>query len=288
MFADGVLEAQRINDGFATPELGAAYWREGAKTVSAEDLTYPGGAGQAQVARLYNRAEGVPLLLFIHGGGWAGGSIDLNDRACSALAADTGWQVLSISYRLAPAHPFPAGLDDCRAALAFVRAGGLGATPVCIAAGGASAGGNLALCLALAESGLDGLLLFYPVCGSDFATASYVEYADGFGLSRARMKMLFDMVDPEAEHRRNPLLVPLAGDLTGLPTTHIISAELDVLADDSRQLAERLTHAKVPHTLHIEPGVTHGFINRGRLIPAADTCLSLASARLITLKDPQT
>lgn len=287
MFATGVLEAQDANAGFATPDEGARFWRQGAKTVPTRDLTYPGAAGQAQAARLYEGKAGAPLLLFIHGGGWSSGSIDLNDRACGALALESGWSVLSVSYRLAPAHPFPAGLDDCRAALSFIKQGGLGFTPEFLAIGGASAGGNLSLGVALAEDGIDGLLLFYPVCGSNFETESYVEYAEGYGLSLARMKSLFDMVDPEGRNRDNPLLVPLCADLTDLPQTHVISAELDVLADDSRLLAEKLAQAKVPHSLHIEPGVTHGFINRGRLIPAADTCLSLASALLKSLKDPQ-
>lgn len=284
MFAEGVEKAQDVNAAFASPEDAARYWAVGAKQVPTETFSYPGSAGQAQIARLYRGDDGAPVLMFIHGGGWTNGSIALNDRACGALAAEAGWNILSISYRLSPKHPFPAGLDDCRAALRWLRGGGLGFTPARIAIGGASAGGNLALACALAEGGaLAALLLFYPVCGDDFDTASYQRYAEGYGLGLARMQELFSLYDPEMLHRDNPLLCPLKGDLSGLPHCEIISAELDVLADDSRHLAERLKQTGVSHALHIEPGVTHGFINRGRLIPAADQCLTRAAHALKSL-----
>lgn len=272
MLAHGVAEAQRINETFATPEDAADFWAEGTTDQGETVLSYPGGDGAARAARLYP-GGGAGTLLFIHGGGWAGGSIALNHRACRHVAAQSGWDVLSISYRLAPGHPFPAGLEDCRSALRQLRA----RTDRPIALGGASAGGNLALATALAEdTPLACLVLFYPVCGSDFATDSYRRYGDGFGLTRARMQQLFDMYDPDARHRDNPLCVPLAADLGTLPRAMIISAECDVLADDSRALAARLPDA----IMHIEPGVTHGFINRGRLIQAADTCLVRAATFL--------
>ncbi|MFW2545129.1 alpha/beta hydrolase [Primorskyibacter sp. 2E107] len=288
MFAEGVEDAMRRNQGFASPKEAAAFWAEGAAAVPTVDLTVPGGAGQTQAARLYRGAEHAPVLLFMHGGGWTGGSIDLNERACAALAAEGGWSVLSVSYRLAPEHPFPAGLSDCCAALRWLRGGGLGFQPERVALGGASAGGNLALACALSEGGpLAVLLLFYPVCGDDFDTQSYYEYAEGFGLTRARMQELFSLYDPEEMYRNDPRLVPLKGDLRGMPRCEIIAAELDVLADDSRRLASRLTEAGVPNTLHIEPGVTHGFINRGRLIPAADICLSRAAKALRHIIEPE-
>lgn len=266
MLAEGVAEAQAVNAGFLSDTEAATFWAEGIPEGDEQDLTYPGGDGTPRAARLY-KGGSAGTLLYIHGGGWTGGSIALNHRACRLLARTSGWDVVSIAYRLAPGHPFPAGLDDCRAALRWLRpqAGR-------IAIGGASAGGNLALATALAD-GADALLLFYPVTGADFDTDSYRQYAEGFGLTRARMAELFDLYDPTGTHRADPLLTPLNSDLTGLPTTHIIAAECDVLADDSRALAAKMPQA----SLHIEPGVTHGFINRGRLIPAADRCLSQAA-----------
>lgn len=292
MFANGVEEAMRINDGFATPEAAADFWAEGAAAAVTEDITFPGGAGQPQAARIY-RGDGAGTLVFLHGGGWSGGSIALNERACRALA-QSGWDVLSLSYRLAPAHPYPAALQDAGAGLRWLmqegRAHGLRADRIALA--GASAGGNLALSLALTQrqTTLAGLLLFYPVCCADFDTDSYRTYAEGFGLSRERMMDLFALYDPEGLRDTDPGVTPLTATpdqirAAQLPVTQIISAELDVLADDSRALAHMLLTCDLPHDLHIEPGVTHGFINRGRLIPAADRCLDRAASYLTSLRD---
>jgi acetyl esterase len=159
-----------------------------------------------------------------------------------------------------------------------------------VACGGASAGGNLALALALGlhEAPLAGLLLFYPVTGSDFETKSYRRYADGYGLSRDRMQQLFAMYDPDGRRGREPELTPRSATpdqilKANMPPVAFISAECDVLAEDSRLMAAHLEAAGVSTMLHIEPGVTHGFINRGRLIPAAEACLSRAAQFLETL-----
>jgi acetyl esterase len=267
----------------------AAFWAEGARHVAdIRDLTFEGAAGQAQAARLYRSREGrTPVLLYIHGGGWSGGSIALNERAARELAAESGWSVLSISYRLAPAHPFPAGLDDCRAALTWLRREGpaLDLDTDRIAIGGASAGANLAIATALAENGrgLSALLLFYGVFGADFSTSSYERFANGPGLTRQRMQELFSLYDPKGDRDREPLITPLLADLAGLaemPPALLIAAERDVLCTDSERMAHALTRAGVETTLHIEPGVTHGFINRGRLLPAATAALHRAAGFL--------
>ncbi|MGR6468894.1 alpha/beta hydrolase [Rhizobium sp. PAMB 3182] len=264
----------------------AAFWAEGARDVTdIRDLTFEGAAGQAQSARLYRSREGqTPVLLYIHGGGWSGGSIALNERAARELAAESGWSVLSISYRLAPAHPFPAGLDDCRQALAWLRREGpaLDLDTDRIAVGGTSAGANLAMATALAEKqqGLAKLLLFYGVFGADFSTPSYERFAAGPGLTRERMRHLFSLYDPQGQRDREPLITPLLADLAGLPPALLIAAECDVLCSDSERMADALTRACVETSLHIEPGVTHGFINRGRLLPAATAALHRAAGFL--------
>lgn len=277
-----------VQDEFADDAAAVAYWRVGAPDVATTDLTYPGGAGQAQAARIYRaNADGpMPALLYIHGGGWTGGSIDINDRAARMLAHHSGCHVFSVSYRLTPEHPFPAGLDDCAAALTWLRENGAdhGIDVSRIAAGGASAGANLAMALALAKTGeLGALLLFYGVFGCDFETDSYQTYADGFGLTRARMVDLFAMYDPGGQRENNALITPLkATELAGLPPSWMVAAEHDVLRDDTVAMANAMTAAGVVVESHTEPGVTHGFINRGRLVPAADAALVRSAAFLKT------
>jgi len=288
-FADGMEAVHRIEETFASEVEAAAYWAEGAPRVPFEDMMYPGAEGQPQLARLYRGDPGAPLLLYIHGGGWCGGSIALNDPVCREITAETGWNVVSISYRLAPEHPYPSGLNDCLAAWNWLEAEvevlGLRRAP--IALGGASAGANLALaaCLAAGGARASALVLFYGVFGHDLTTGSYHTYQDGPGLTRARMAELFEMYDPGRSRESDPLISPLLSDeLHALPPTCLIAAEHDVLLDDSRQLAARLDGSGALHEFHIEPGVTHGFINRGRLVPAAGRAISQAAIFLSTLE----
>ncbi len=270
----------------------AAFWNEGLSALPAiEDHRAPGPNGDVPV-RLFRaaaRSSGAPtpVLLYIHGGGWAQGSVLQNEPAIRALASASGWSVAALSYRLAPEDPYPAGLEDCVAAVAWLRATGaeLGLDPTRIALGGASAGANLALATALAlrdrAEAAATLLLFYGIYGHDLDTPSYREFADGsFGLSRASMAQYFDWYDPTGRRRSDPLISPLLADLRGLPRSFLVAAELDVLRDDTLQLHERLQEAGVPSRLRQEPGLVHGFINRARLVPAAGETLAATSAFL--------
>ena len=287
-FAPGMEAAMAQHERFASDAEAAAYWADGAPDVPIEDGRYAGGAGQAQAFRLYRgaRPTPAPTLIYIHGGGWAAGSIALNESACRRLAARSGWTVFSVSYRLAPAHPFPAGLDDCRAAWrhAVAQAGALGLDPTRIAIGGASAGANLALAAALAEdrAALCGLVLIYGVFGADLGTPSYRRYDQGPGLTRADMAAYFDLYDPERRRNTEPLIAPLLADLTGLPPACLVIAEHDVLRSDSETMADRMTSAGVAVQVHLEKGVTHGYINRGRLVPSVATSVDAMAAFLDT------
>lgn len=281
--ADGMEAALRQADSFASDAEAELFWAEGAREVEVADITFPGGAGQAQKMRLYRGGDSTaPTLLYIHGGGWVGGSIGLNEWCARAIAGGAPCNVVSVSYRLAPAHPYPAALEDCKAAAAWLRATGasLGLNTRTIGLGGASAGGNLALATALAcaPGTFAGLVLFYPVAGADFSTPSYVRYAHGPGLTRQRMLEIFDLYDPDGRRSHDPLIVPnLAANLDRLPPVCLIAAEHDVLRDDSVALAAALEAAGVATDFHIEPGVTHGFINRGRLVPSANHSLARAA-----------
>lgn len=290
-FAPGMEEALRQGDLFSSDDEAARFWSVDAPDVPYEETTYTGGARQPQRARLYRGDADAPTLLYIHGGGWCGGSIDLNDPATRGICSESSWNVFSISYRLAPAHPYPAGLEDCLAAFRWLQDAGatLGLRPGPIALGGASAGANLAMAASLALEAQDvaALVLFFGVYGHDLNTDSYRAYRNGPGLTRARMVEMFEMYDPEHRRERDPLIAPLnATDLARTPPACLIAAEHDVLLDDSRRMAAALAEAGTPHAFHVEPGVTHGFINRGRLVPAARASVSRAASFLKDLKDP--
>lgn len=289
-FAPGMEEALRVGDTFGSDEEAALFWSEGAPEVPFEDTTYPGAMGQPQRARLYRGDPDAPVLLYIHGGGWCGGSIELNDPATRGMVHESGWNILSISYRLAPEHPYPAGLNDCLAAIRWLRAesGALGLREEPIALGGASAGANLAMAagLELDPTEVSGLILFYGVFGHDVNTDSYRTYRNGPGLTQERMIEIFSLYDPEHLRGGDPLIAPLnAKSLTGLPPACLIAAEHDVLLDDSRRMAKRLTEAGVDVEFYVEPGVTHGFINRGRLVPSARQSVGRAAAFLKRLRE---
>ena len=288
-FASGMEEAIRVGETFADDVEAAAYWCDGTPDVPFEDVTYAGAEDQPQRARLYRGSPDAPVLLFIHGGGCAGGSIELHEPASKGLVQESGWNVLSISYRLAPKHPYPAGLNDCVAAYHWLQSNGadFGLTTDQVALGGASAGANLAIAatLALPAGSAAGLVLYYGVFGGQTDTASYLTYQNGPGLTQARMAELFGMYDPDLRRLDDPLLTPLlSNDLAKLPASCLIAAEHDVLLEDSRMMFTALQMAGVDASLHVEPGVTHGFINRGRLVPAADACISRAAQFMKTLQ----
>src|SRR5579871_1847749 len=192
-----------------------------------EDRHIPGPAGDVAV-RVYTPAGGAaprPALVYYHGGGWVIGGIASHDGVCRALANAVPALVVSVDYRLAPEHPFPAAAEDAHAAARWVaeHAAEIGADPRRVAVGGDSSGGNLAAATALMarDRGGPGLafqLLVYPVTDTAMDTASYRENADGYFLTRADMIWFFDHYLPRAADRTHPYAAPLrASDLRGLP-----------------------------------------------------------------------
>ncbi|MGP1396194.1 MAG: alpha/beta hydrolase fold domain-containing protein [Inquilinaceae bacterium] len=277
------LDQERRN-GAAT----AAFWNDGAPSVGGVEIrTVPGPGGdiELRIVRPLDAVSPAPVTVFIHGGGWALGSAIQTERAMRSLAADGGMVVVGPDYRLAPEHPFPAGLDDCVATVDWiiVNAGALGVDAGRLTAAGPSAGANLALATALrliagGRADIRALALFYGVFGADLNTPSYRTFGDGrFGLSRDRMAAFFDMYLPHADGRTEPLAVPLLADLSGLPPTYLCAAGLDVLRDDTLAMAGRLADANVPHVLETYDGLVHGFIGRGRMVDRANLCLATAA-----------
>jgi acetyl esterase len=235
--------------------------------------------------RLYATRAGAPVLVYAHGGGWLYGSIETVDRMCRRVADRSGVAVLSVGYRLAPEHVFPAALDDLETVVAYVRQSGgdLGLDPSRIAIGGDSAGGHLATVVARrqrdAATPLDQQILIYPVIDPLLASESYAELG-GYGLDRASMKTAWEAFIPDAALRLTPDAAPLAADLTGMPTTLVITAEYDVLRDEGADYANALVAAgvQVVHTRYM--GVNHGFARKLATIDAARTAADQVASAL--------
>ena len=233
------------------------------------DHTAPGPAGDVPV-RVYSPAgEGpFPLLVWIHGGGWVLGSVEESDPVARGLSVAADCVVASIEYRLAPEHPFPAGLEDCWAALRWCvdHADDLRVDPDRLAIGGDSAGGNLAAaCTVLARDAggppLRFQLLVYPVVDFDATTRSMVDNAEGYLLTREVMQWFYDHYT-NPDQRNDPRAAPLrADDLSGLPPALVITAEYDPLRDEGEAYGRRLAEAGVPVTVTRYDGMIHAFFS---------------------------
>lgn len=260
-----------------------------AGVAEVRDVTLDTGAGAVK-ARLYHPAPGttLPLLVFIHGGGWVFGTLDTHDPLCRALAAAAEVAVLSLEYPRAPEHRYPAALDTVRAAVvtAVEQADTLGIDPGRIAVGGDSAGGNLsaALCLATRDEGGPAIahqLLLYPVVDNDFTRASYIENATGYMLSSEMMQWFWAQYLGDAERATDALATPIRADsLAGLPSATVVTAEYDPLRDEGAAYAERLKADGVAVTHDHFPGVIHGFASMLGMLPQADVAVGTAARGL--------
>jgi acetyl esterase len=257
-----------------------SYWCEGApEPYRTHELTAPGEAGPVRM-RAYRSTpnENAPVILQIHGGGWVFGSIEETEPLSRHLAKQTG----AVSYRLAPENKFPAGLNDCEAALNWILAkvSDVGGDPKRIVVSGGSAGANLAAALALRHPDkIKAALLFYGVLGNDFDTPSYLKFGDGsVGLSRERMQVFFDHYVDKRSQYADPFVTPMLGDLRKLPPAWVCAAECDVLHDDSARFHDKLKALRSGDQFIVAEGCTHGFINRFRHLPAAHEITKSAAA----------
>jgi acetyl esterase len=240
--------------------------------ASVRDLEIEGPAGRIPL-RIYRPAGEPPLrtILFAHGGGWVVGTLDHADVDCRCLALDTGSVLVSVGYRLAPEHPFPAGLVDAFAAAEWlaVEAAGLGGDPDRIAVAGDSAGGNLAAALCLLSARRGGprfahQLLVYPITDHSFDTSSYRRFAEGYWLEREAMRWFWELYVGDTGRAADPLASVLrAPDLRGLPPATIVTAGCDVLRDEGEAYGARLREAGVPVDVRRYPGQIHGFWSCG-------------------------
>jgi acetyl esterase/lipase len=230
-------------------------------------------------ARAYRPVAVAPVgaLLWLHGGGWCVGDLDGFDRVCRSLCNAAGATVVSVDYRLAPEHPYPAAVQDADLAVAWARSHGaaqLGFDPDRLAIGGDSAGGNLATVAALhARGALRIQLLVYPALDATMDTDSYREFADFTLLTRDAMEFCWrtylgsSVVEPDA----SPLL---ATDLAGAPPAYVAVAGYDVLRDEGIAYARALEAAGVPVTLRAFDDMTHGFLRWGGVVDRARELIS--------------
>ena len=262
----------------------------GEDVFSVEDRTIPGPGGELPV-RVYRPVESgpLPVLLFFHGGGFVIGDLDTHDRTCRSLANRAGCLVVAVDYRLAPEHPFPAGVDDARAALAWLAANAaeLGADPSRLAIGGDSAGGNISAATTLwaREEGipLRFQLLIYPAVDMESdAYPSREENCQGYLLDREAQEWFVNhYFGPNPPALTDWRLAPIqAASHADLPPALVVTAEFDPLRDEGAAYVAKLQAAGVPATVSCYEGMIHGFVGLSPFVAAASKAVDECGAAL--------
>ena len=256
------------------------------------DLAIPGPGGRLRV-RAYTpmgsrRGEPLPAMVYFHGGGWVFGDLDSHDPLCRELCNLARCVIVSVDYRRAPEHRFPAAVDDSVAAVRYVaeHAADFGIDASRLAVGGDSAGGNLATVVALTLRDQGGprlafQVLIYPVTDFAMDAPSYTSLANGYTLTRDRMRYFSELYlrAPQdiGDWRASPLK---AADLSRLPPALIMAAGHDPLVDEGKAYADRLAAAGVPVTYTCYDGVVHGFASMAGAMDAGHTAIAEAAAAL--------
>jgi acetyl esterase len=271
---------------------------EGREPISKiENGSLPGPSGSVPF-RIYTPgvagAEPLPCIVYFHGGAWLFGNLDTHDCMCRMLANASDCRVISVDYRLAPEHKFPAGLEDAYAATQWVaaNASNIGIDPARIVVAGDSAGGNLAavVCQQAKAAGPKIALqvLFCPVVDIGAETGSRMDFAEGYFLERDLMMWAGAHYLPAGVDINDPRLSPLHATLSGLPPAHIHTAGFDLLRDEAKAYAEALERAggEVRYTCHKH--MIHHFYAMAGAIPYAKTALESAGADIrATLAPPE-
>ncbi|MET9676131.1 alpha/beta hydrolase [Streptomyces sp. NPDC006482] len=277
-----------MSAAFPRPEAGVAALRAAARAGVREAPAAAAASANGVPVRLYEGAEGGTdgelVVVFAHGGGWVLCDLDTHDRLCRTLASRTGATVVSVDYRRAPEHRFPAAEDDVHAVLEWA-AGTYPGRPLVLA--GDSSGGNLAAATALRARDrggppVAGQLLVYPVLDHRLDGDSARVFAEGHFHTTAHMRWYWQQYlgpdgDPAAASPG------LADDVSGLPPALLVLADCDPLRDEGLAYARRLSAAGVPTLVQLHTGVFHGFLGGTGLLPEADGALDAAAAWLRTL-----
>ena len=262
------------------------------------ELAAEGSTGRIPL-RLY-RGNGVekggqqPAIVYFHGGGWVIGDLESHDQPCRALANATPLTVVSVDYRLAPEHKFPAAVEDAIDATRWIsqNAARLGVDAARIAVGGDSAGGNLAAAVAIdaRDRGgppIAGQVLIYPAVDMHMSHASHQRHATQLPLTGAAMRWFIDhylrTADDKADWRASPLR---AAGFEGLPPALVITAGFDPLCDEGEAYAAALRHAGVEVEHERFEGQIHGFVNMGKMIADSDRAIGRAATFLRRIFKP--
>jgi acetyl esterase len=258
-------------------------------TVSQQDRAIPGPAGQIPV-RIYRPKSAaadakLPVLVFFHGGGWVIGDIETHHTVCQRFAQDGNLLVVSVDYRLAPEHRYPAAVDDCWAATrwAAANAASIGGDAAKLAVGGDSAGGNLAAIVALMarDAGAPKIgyqCLIYPAVDALANTGSMARNAEGYLLTTAAMKYFYDHYAPNIADRANWRCSPLrAATLAGVAPAMVITAGFDPLRDEGADYARRLAADGVRVEYVEYGGLIHGFFGMPGVLPQARRGITTAA-----------
>lgn len=264
-----------------------------------EDRVVPGPVGAPDLPVRVYRPGGTgrprPTVVFFHGGGYTLCGLDTHDATARTLCAESGAVVVSVAYRLAPEHRFPAATEDAYAALCWAavqaRAGALGGDPAAVVTAGDSSGGGLATVAALMARDREGptvalQVLIYPVLDAGQGSGSYRSNATGYFLTAAHLRWFWEQyLGPDGDGT-HPYASPLLADLAGLPPAHIVTAGCDPLCDEGAAYAEKLRLAGVPVTRGHHPEMFHGFLGFPRLLDDARSAVAgVAEAVALTVSD---
>lgn len=277
---DPVMARQMSETGFPGMEEVAM--------TAIQDLRIPTSDGEID-ARLYRPTDeqNAPVILFFHGGGWVLGTVDNYDGFARVLARDAGCAVISVGYRLAPEHPYPAAPNDCYAALEWVAANAenLGLDGSRIAVTGDSAGGNLSTAVCVMARDRCGPVLrhqglFYPVTDHRCDSESYREN-DRYLLTPSMMRWYWKHYTGNRPTAEVPLAAPAHyEDLEGLPPATVVTAEYDPLRDEGEAYGLALARAGVPTEIMRAAGMVHGYATMIGVVPAAETAVAYMARRL--------
>lgn len=250
----------------------------------------PGPAPQGVLVRTYTPLKGkgpFPVIVYYHGGGWVIANLDTYEPSARALAEKTGAVVVSVAYRQAPEHKFPAAHEDSFAAYrwALANAGSINGDPNRVAVAGESAGGNLAVAVALMARERDvklpvHILSIYPIADGDTQSPSYQQYANAIPLNRPLMQWFFEKYLGNPADVKSPLISLVDANLKGLPPTTIINAEIDPLRSEGEELAQKMRKAGVQVEQQTFQGVTHEFFGMAAILEQAVQAQDLAVRRL--------
>ncbi|MFJ9407075.1 alpha/beta hydrolase [Streptomyces sp. NPDC101393] len=294
------LEAEALRRASAAGVAGARDVRRAERAgVTTTDRTVPGPPGApALPVRLYHPDSAAPgprpLLVFFHGGGWVMCDLDTHDGLCRELALGSGASVISVDYRRAPEHRFPAAVEDACAATrwACAHAAELGCDPARVAVAGDSSGGNLAAAVTLMTRDRGGpplaaQLLLYPALDHRLLGRSATAYATGFFHTTAHMRWYWaQYLGPQGDGAHPYASPGLAPDLTGLPPALLVLPECDPLRDEGVAYGRALRAAAVPARVETYRGTFHGFLGTLGQLPEAAHALATASSWLSGILAP--